>query len=102
VDETTDSMCHFIVNLVAVKLDIEVPSNPHFICPKDQHHINYSTVAKFVNDGLKVLWPTRVHMNMVLFLYSDAAAYMLKAATALKVFYQNLIPFTRTCLDHRL
>jgi hypothetical protein len=46
-----------------------------------------------VNDGLKVLWPTRVH-EKVLILYSDAAAYMLKAATALKVFYPNMIYFT--------
>jgi hypothetical protein len=30
VDKTTDSMGHFIANLVAGKLDIEVPSNPHF------------------------------------------------------------------------
>jgi hypothetical protein len=36
----------------------------------------------------------------VLVLYSDAAAYMLKAATALKVFYQNLIHFT--CMAHGL
>jgi hypothetical protein len=37
---------------------------------------------------------------MVLILYSDAAAYVLKAATALKVFYPNLINFT--CLAHGL
>jgi hypothetical protein len=36
----------------------------------------------------------------MLVLYSDAAAYMLKAATALKVFYQNLIHFT--CMAHGL
>jgi hypothetical protein len=33
-------------------------------------------------------------------LYSDSAANMLKAATALKVFYPNLIRFT--CLAHGL
>jgi hypothetical protein len=46
-----------------------------------------------VNDGLKVLWPG-VHEEKVLILYSDAAAYMPKAATALKVFHPNLIHLT--------
>jgi hypothetical protein len=41
-----------------------------------------------------------VHEEKVLILYSDAAAYLLKAATALKVFYPNLIHFT--CLAHGL
>jgi hypothetical protein len=36
----------------------------------------------------------------VVVLYSDAAAYMLKAATALKVSFQNLIHFT--CVAHGL
>jgi hypothetical protein len=55
VDETTDSMGRFIANLVVGKLDIEVPSNPHLICFKILHHTNNSTVARFVNDELKVL-----------------------------------------------
>jgi hypothetical protein len=93
-------MRHFIANLAAVELDIEVPSNPHFICSKDLHHTNHSTVARLVNDGLKVLWPTRVHRETVLILYSAAAAYMLKAVTALKVFCPNLIHFT--CLSQGL
>jgi hypothetical protein len=81
-------MGHFNVYLVAGKLDIEVPSNPHLICSSVLHRTNHSTVARFMNDRLKVLWPTGVH-EKVLILYSDAAAYMLKAATALNVFYPN-------------
>jgi hypothetical protein len=69
------------------------------ICSKVLHHTNNSTVARFVNDGLKKLWPTGVHEKLLI-LYSDAAAYTLKAATALKVFYSNLIHFT--CLVHGL
>jgi hypothetical protein len=42
----------------------------------------------------------RVHEEKLLILYSDAAAYMLEAATVLKVFYPNLIHFT--CLAHGL
>jgi hypothetical protein len=92
VNETTDSVGLFIDSLVAGKLDIEVPHNPHLICSEVLHHINHSTLARFVS------WPTGVHE--VLILYSDAAAYTLKAATALKVFYPNLIHFT--CLAHGL
>jgi hypothetical protein len=82
------------------KLDTEVPSNPHLICSKVLHHTNQSSVAKFVNDGLQALWPSRVHKEKVLILYSDVAECMLKAATVLKVFYPNLIHFT--CLAHGL
>jgi hypothetical protein len=91
--ETTDSTVRFIVNLVAGKLDTKVPSNPHLICSKVLHHTNHSTVARFVNDGPTVFWPTGVH-EKVLIMYSDAAEYTLKAATALEVFYPNLIHFT--------
>jgi hypothetical protein len=90
VDETTDSVDPFTAKLVAGKLDNEVPSNPYLICSKILHHTNYSTVATFVNDGLKVWWPTGVHEVKMLILYSGAAAYILKAATALKVLYPNL------------
>jgi hypothetical protein len=41
-----------------------------------------------------LLWPAGVHEEKVLILYSDAATYMLKASTALKVFYPNLIHLT--------
>jgi hypothetical protein len=47
-----------------------------------------------------VLWPTGDHEEKVLILYLDAATYMLKAVTALKVFYPNLIHFT--CLAYGL
>jgi hypothetical protein len=90
-----DSVGRFIANLVACKLDTEAP---HLICFKFICHINHSTVARFVNDGLKVLWPTGVHEKNVPILYSYAAAYVLKAAIALKASYPNLIHFT--CLAH--
>jgi hypothetical protein len=97
VDETTDSVGRFVANLVTGKLNIEVL---HFICSKVLHRTYHSTVTRFLNDGLKMLWPAGVHEEKVLILYSDAAAYMLKAATAPKVFYPNLIRFI--CLAHGL
>jgi hypothetical protein len=100
VDETTDSMSHFIANLLAGNLNIEVPSNPHLIYPKVLHHRYHSTVRRFVNYGLKILWSTRFLEEKLPILYSDVVSYVLKAATALKVFHPNLIYFT--CLPHGL
>jgi hypothetical protein len=84
-------MCRFITNLVAGKLHIEVSSNPRLIYSKVLDHTNHFTLARFVNDGRKMLWPTRIHEEKALVLYSDVAAYMMKAAIALKVFDPNLI-----------
>jgi hypothetical protein len=93
-DKTTDSLGRFIANLAADKLDNEVPSNPHLVCSKVLRHTNNSTVARYANDGLRELWPTGVHWENVLILYSVVAAYMLKAETVLKAFYPISNHFT--------
>jgi hypothetical protein len=99
-DETIDPVDRFITNLVAGKLDIEVPPNPDLTCYKVLYYTYHSTVAIFVNNGLKLFWPTGIHEERALIFYSDAAANMLKAATALKVLCPNLIHFT--CVAHGL
>ena len=90
----------YIANLVVGKLDPETPSTPHLICSRLLQQTNHATIARFVNDGLKVLWPEGIQAEKVLVLYSDAAAYMLKAAKTLKVIYPNTLHFT--CLAHAL
>nr|CAD7202661.1 unnamed protein product [Timema douglasi] len=78
-------------------------SNRNFYSPGPdmaEEQMNHSTIAKFINDGLKVLWSNSVCEEKVFVMYSDTAAYMIKAATALKVFSPNLIHFT--CLPHAL
>jgi hypothetical protein len=54
VNEIMSSVVCFTVNLVAGKLDIEVPSNPHLICSRLLDHTDLFTAAGFVSDGLKV------------------------------------------------
>jgi hypothetical protein len=44
----------FIANLMAGKLDIKVPSDPHLICSKVLNHANQSTVARFQNGEIKI------------------------------------------------
>jgi hypothetical protein len=46
------------------------------------------------------LWPDGIQYERVRVLYSDAAAYMVKAGHSLKVFYPNLLHIT--CLAHGL
>ncbi|KAJ8882274.1 hypothetical protein PR048_018762 [Dryococelus australis] len=95
VNETTDVTGYYIVNLVGI-LDAE---EPFLICLK-MERINHETVACFVNNGLKVLWLDDIPEEKVLVLYSDADSYTLKAATALRVFYSNIIHLS--CLAHGL
>jgi hypothetical protein len=73
-DEKNSVGC-FIKNLVAGKLVTSVPSNPRLICSEVLHHIDHSTVARFVNDGLGVSWPTEAHKEKVPILYSYAMVY---------------------------
>jgi hypothetical protein len=60
VDETTDVLGRFVANLILGKLDPEALSKSFFILSKVPEHTDHSTVARFVNDGLKVLWPESV------------------------------------------
>ena len=78
VDETTDVCGRFIANLVVGKLDGEEPSKPILISCKVLERTNHSTVARFVNDSLKVLWPEGIQEEEeeVLVMYSDAASYI--------------------------
>lgn len=99
-DETTDSLGRFIANLIVGKLDSEAAYTPYLISCKPLYATNSSTIARFINDGLKVLCPGGVKEERVLLLYTDAAAYMLKAGKSLKVFYPNLVHVT--CMAHAL
>jgi hypothetical protein len=87
VDEKTDALGRFVANLIVGKLDPEAHSKSFVIFSKVFENTNHSAVARFVKDGLKVMWPHSVQEEKMLVSYSDAADYMLKAATALKVFY---------------
>jgi hypothetical protein len=90
-------LSHFVANLIISKLDPEAPLQVISDFFQSAGHTNHSTVARFVNDER---WPQSVQEEKVFVLYLDATAYMLKAATALKVSFQNLIHFT--CMAHGL
>ena len=101
VDETTDACGRYIANLIIGVLDEEIPTTGYLICSKELESTNSNTVSRFVNEAITRFYlPGPVPCNKVLLMLSDAAAYMVKTASNLKVFYQNLIHCT--CLAHGL
>ncbi|KAF0701519.1 DUF659 domain-containing protein [Aphis craccivora] len=80
VDETTDINGNYIANLLIGALSSENSCNPFLIASKKLEKTNHSTIARFVNDGLRILWPNGGNNEKVLLLLSDAAPYMIKAA----------------------
>ena len=102
-DETSDSCRRYVANFVVGKLHPDESSfKPRLLACKMLEKTNHSAIARFVNDSLRLLWPSEMENNCakVLVLVTDSASYMLKAAKALQVFYSNLIHVT--CLAHGL
>lgn len=100
VDETTDSVGRYIVNLIVGKMDENVSGKAHLLCSKEVQKANAKSIAYFINSELKTLYPNGVEDQRVLLLLTDAAAYMIAAGQLLKPFYPNLTHLT--CLVHGL
>jgi len=100
VDETTDINGRYVVNLLVGILKSNYPTHSFLLTCKVLNKTNHSTVARFVNDGLKLLWPLRGNDEKVLLMLSDATPYMVKTGQSLAVFYPNLIHVT--CVAHML
>jgi len=83
VDETTDTNSRYIANLLVGVLKHDAPSQPYLLACKKLTKTNYSTVSRFINDSLKILWPAgRNDENLRLFL-SDAVPYVVKTGDSL-------------------
>ncbi|CAH0562763.1 unnamed protein product [Brassicogethes aeneus] len=101
VDETTDVCGRYIANLIIGVLNEDVPTTGYLICSKELDATNNNTVSRFINEALINFYlPESVPSDKILLMLSDAAAYMVKTASNLKVFYGNLIHCT--CLAHGL
>lgn len=61
---------------------------------------NHSTIAQLFISSLNILWPEGIHHERVLLFTSDAASYMKKAATGLKIIFPKMLHLT--CLAHAL
>jgi len=97
VDETIDDVGRSVANIIVGKLTDDYNTS-HLLASKVLEKCNNSTIARFVNESLHILWPNGIKEERVLIMYSDAAPYMLKAARALQIFYPSLLHFT--CMAH--
>ncbi|CAN8004528.1 unnamed protein product [Ixodes hexagonus] len=70
------------------------------VCSKPLERTNGESIAYFVNESLKVLYPAGVENAKVLLLHTDAAASMHEAAHLLKTFCPQMVHVT--CLAHAL
>lgn len=95
-----DNRCRrrYVGNIIVGKLNSDCASKPYLLNAEVLEKCNHPTVARFVNDSLGILWPNSILHEKVLLFISDAAPYMVKAGTALHVFYPKLIHVT--CLAH--
>nr|XP_022900891.1 uncharacterized protein LOC111413976 [Onthophagus taurus] len=101
VDETTDTCGRYVANLIIGVLNEDVVTEGFLISSKELTKTNSNTISRFVHDELnKIFLLEAVPNEKILLMLSDAAAYMIKAASNIKIFYYNLIHCT--CLAHGL
>lgn len=99
VDETTDRKKRSVANFLIGELNSGEGVRPFLTNVTELDKVNHSCIVSFVIDSFAQLFPsTQDERNRVLLLVSDAAAYMTKAAIALKDLFPKLIHIT--CLAH--
>lgn len=98
IDETTDAAGQCVCSAVVGAM--KAGSRSYLLNIQVLDRVNHSTIAKFFNDSLAILWPEGARYDNVLLFLSDAAPYIVKAATGLKVLYSKLVHLT--CLAHGL
>lgn len=96
-NEITDPLGNYMINLIVGKLDADgQPSTSHLLACKQLEIINGTSISRFINSSLRMLWPTTTNNGLlmmeekVLLLVTEGAPYMLKATEQLQIFYPNI------------
>lgn len=100
IDETTDVEGRFIANVIVGSLEVDRQGVVYLIHTEELDKTNFSTISQLFNKSMGILWPNGVQHENVLLFISDAAPYMVKAGTALQVFYPKMLHVT--CAAHGL
>uniref|UniRef100_T1H901 DUF659 domain-containing protein n=1 Tax=Rhodnius prolixus TaxID=13249 RepID=T1H901_RHOPR len=102
INETTDVEGRYIANAVIGKLDsdADVDSKPFLLNCEVLEKCNHSTISRFFDASMHILWPSGVLNEKVLLFLSDAAPNMVKAGQSIQVFYPKIIHVT--CIAHAL
>lgn len=90
----------YVANVIVGILDSTSHSKPYLLAVEVLENANSSSIAKVFNDPMSILWPDGIQYNKVLLFVTDAAPYMVKAATGLQILYEKMIHLT--CLAHGL
>ncbi|KAL4131839.1 hypothetical protein QTP88_009087 [Uroleucon formosanum] len=100
IDETTDIDGRYVANVIVGVLDCEVPGKVMLVNCEHLEKTNSTTIAQLFDRTMNLIWPQGVEHNNVLLLVSDAAPYMVKAGSAIQIFYPKILHVT--CLAHAL
>ena len=100
VDETTDSMKRFVVNVLVKPLN-GTDIKPMLLNVSFLDKVNSSTIAQTFMDSCLILWPSGIKYDKVSMVVTDQATYMIAAFSNLKNgAFDNLKHVT--CLAHSL
>lgn len=94
IDETTDTECPLIGNVIVLKLCGGV-SQSYLLNYEQLEECNHKIIAKLFNDLMAILRPNGIKHENVLFL-SDAIPCIIKAGDTINVFYPKMLH--PTCL----
>ncbi|XP_016656871.2 uncharacterized protein LOC107882682 [Acyrthosiphon pisum] len=94
IDETTDFEGRYIANVIVGSLEADRQGVVFLLHTEELGKTNFSSISQLFNKSMGILWPNGVQHEHVLLFVSDAAPYMVKAGTALQVFYSKMLHVT--------
>lgn len=100
VDESIDCTGRQIANAIIGTMEIDKESNIFLLNCEQLDKTTSVTIAQFIESSLCLLWPDGIKFDNILLLVTDAASYMKKTASSLRILYPNMIHLT--CLAHGL
>ncbi|XP_050530617.1 uncharacterized protein LOC126899610 [Daktulosphaira vitifoliae] len=100
IDETTDVDGRYVANVIVGVLHFEEPGKVMLVNCEHLQKTNSTTIAHLFDRTMNLIWPQGVEHNNVLLLVSDAAPYMVKAGSAIQIFFPKMLHVT--CLAHAL
>lgn len=98
IDETTNTAGRFIANVVVGAMKKETSTKAYLLEVRQLEKANHSAVSQLFTESLKLLWNQELKYENVLLFVTDAAPYMIKAASVLKVLFPKMIHIT--CMAH--
>ena len=100
IDETTDVDGRYIANVVIGTLESDRNGSTYLLTTEILDRVNHSTICGLFENSMLLLWPNGILRENIMLFLTDAAPYMVKAASGLQYFYPKMIHIT--CVAHGL